>query len=95
MSESILQKDKKCLVCGTRTGLHYHHIFGGNANRRISDKHGFTCWLCGNHHNLTDDGIHFNRELDTMVKKACQRKFEETHSRSEFMSLIGRNYLED
>jgi hypothetical protein len=29
-----------------------------------------------------------------MLKRHCQMKFEETHSREEFMSLIGRNYLD-
>ena len=27
------------------------------------------------------------------LKQICQRKFEETHSREEFMAIIGRNYL--
>lgn len=94
-TESILQKDKRCMVCGTKIGLHLHHVFGGYANRKISDQHGFVVWLCGKHHNLSNDGVHFNPELDLMIKKAFQREYEKTHTREEFMSLIGRNYLED
>lgn len=33
--------------------------------------------------------------LDLRLKQDCQRKFEETHSREEFMAIIGRNYLPD
>ncbi|WP_418205773.1 hypothetical protein [Anaerotignum faecicola] len=29
------------------------------------------------------------------LKQDCQRKFEETHTREEFMAIIGRNYLSD
>lgn len=32
-------------------------------------------------------------ETDQRLKRACQRRFEETHSREEFMIIIGRNYL--
>ena len=28
-----------------------------------------------------------------MLKRHCQMKYEETHSREEFMALIGKNYL--
>lgn len=93
--KSIMQTEKKCLVCGTTLNLMCHHVFYGTANRKISDKCGFTVWLCGKHHNLSDVGVHFNPELDMAIKKECQRKFEETHSRKQFMELIGRNYLDD
>ena len=93
--KSIMQDEKKCFACGTTMGLHLHHVYPGTANRKISDKHGFTIWLCGRHHNLSNDGIHFNKEFDLRVKQLCQKKYEETHSREEFMSLIGRNYLDD
>lgn len=95
MRESILQKEKKCLVCGKRSALHLHHVYGGYGNRQISDEHGFTVWLCGKHHNLSDVGVHSNPALDEAIKKECQRKYEETHSREDFMRLIGWNYLED
>lgn len=91
--KSILQNEKKCLVCGTTENLHLHHIFFGNANRKISDKNGFTCWLCGIHHNLSNQGVHFNIKLDAEIKEMCQIEFEKTHTREEFMALIGKNYI--
>lgn len=91
--KSILQDEKKCFLCGTTLGLHCHHIFGGNANRKKSEKYGLKIWLCGTHHNLSSSGIHFNKGLDLSVKKMAQRKFEETHTREEFMQIFGKNYL--
>lgn len=44
---------------------------------------------------MSNEGVHFNRELDLKLKRECQEKFEETHSREEFMKIIGKNYLED
>ena len=99
MVKSILQTNKECYICRELCGfentqnLHLHHIYEGNANRRQSDKYGFTAYLCGRHHNLSNEGIHFDQELDLWLKKRCQEKFEENHSREEFMQIIGRNYL--
>lgn len=42
---------------------------------------------------MSQYGIHFNKDIDMEVKKECQRKFEETHTRQEFMDIFGRNYL--
>lgn len=43
---------------------------------------------------MSNEGVHFNRELDLKLKRECQAKFEETHSREEFMKIIGKNYLD-
>lgn len=94
--KSIIQKNKLCYFCGTTQNIHLHHIFFGSKNKRISDKNGFTCYLCGYHHNLGGNGecVHRCIEMDLELKRACQTKYEETHSREDFMSLIGRNYLD-
>ena len=93
MAKSILQEEKECYECGAKTNLNEHHIYFGG-NRKVSEKNGFKVWLCGNHHNQSNDGVHCgNRRLDLKLKQDCQRKYEETHTRQEFMSLIGRNYL--
>jgi hypothetical protein len=88
-----MQKDKRCYVCGTTCNLQVHHIFYGTANRKNSEKFGFTVWLCGRHHNQSNEGVHFNTELNLRIKRECQAKYEETHSRAEFMAIIGKNYL--
>ena len=90
---SILQDEKKCYISGAKGILHKHHIYGG-PNRRISEAHGFWIWLSPEWHNLSNHGVHYDRNLDWKIKQDCQRKYEETHTREEFMALIGRNYLE-
>lgn len=90
--KSILQTEKKCYVTGATNSLHLHHIYPGK-NRKISDQNGFTVWLRSDWHNMSGYGVHFNKELDLHLKQECQRKYEETHTREEFMALIGKNYL--
>ncbi len=90
---SIVQKNKECYITGVTRYLHKHHIYGG-ANRKISEKNGFYVYLTPHWHNMSDKGVHFNKELDLRLKRECQAKYEETHTRAEFMALIGRNYLD-
>lgn len=91
--ESIIQKEKKCFVCRAAYGLHRHHVFGGTGRRKISEDNGFTVWLCGFHHNMSSAGVHFNRELDLLIKRAVQEKYEEAHSREEFIRLAGKSWI--
>lgn len=79
-------------ICTDR-GLHKHHIFEGFGKRAASDRMGCWLWLCAKHHNMSSYGIHFNKDIDMEVKRECQRKYEENHTREEFMEQIGRNYL--
>ena len=78
MSKSIISNEHYCLICGTTQNLHKHHIFFGSANRKKSEKYGCWCYLCGKHHNLSNEGVHFNKDLDNRLKKMTQKKFEET-----------------
>lgn len=93
--KSILQTEKECYVCHTTRDLHDHHIFEGgtNGNRKMSEKYGMKIWLCAYHHNMSDEGIHFNKALDMQVKMMAQEKFEETHTRAEFREVFGKSYL--
>ena len=93
MAKSIMQTGKYCYLCSRTTGIEEHHIYFGSL-RMISEKHGFKVWLCADHHR-GNNGPHQRRVIDLLLKKLCQRKFEETHSREEFMKIIGRNYLDD
>lgn len=95
MKRSILQSAEECWFCGKRYGLHTHHIYFGNANRKISDKQGFTVRLCAEHHNMSNHCVHSDRAMDLELKKACQRAYEDKgHTRDEFIALIGKNYSE-
>ena len=92
--ESIIQSDKECYVCRTTSDLHSHHIYFGNSNRKQSEKYGMKVWLCGRHHNMSNEGVHFNKELNTHLKQLAQEVFEqETGNREQFRMIFGRSYI--
>ena len=93
--KSILQSEKECYITGSRYCLERHHIYFGR-NRKVSEANGFWVWLVKEFHTGTNFAVHGRdgNELDMRLKRECQAKFEESHSRSEFMALIGRNYLD-
>lgn len=90
--KSIIQKERECFFCKTTNNLHLHHIFFG-PNRNISDKNGLTVYLCAYHHNISNESVHMNRELDLNLKKYAQLRYEKKHTREEFIKLIGKSYL--
>lgn len=94
--QSILQKHKYCLICQTEQNLHLHHVFYGTGRRKISDKYGLTVWLCANHHNMSDYGVHTCTEVDKKVKQWAQKKAMKHYawSREDFIKIVGKNYLE-
>ena len=94
---SILQAEKVCYITGYagEYGLDRHHIFFG-PDRNISESNGFWVWLRHDRHlaNSPHATPHNDIEVDLWLKRTCQKKYEETHSREEFMHLIGKNYLD-
>jgi hypothetical protein len=92
MSKSLIQEEKECFVCHTRQNLHRHHIFFG-AYRKKSEEWGCWCYLCGKHHNLSNAGVHYNHDLDLMLKRVCQMEFEKKYGEELFMKTFGRNWL--
>lgn len=91
--KSILQDAPYCRVCRTTLNLHKHHVFEGTGNRKQSEKYGCVYWLCGNHHNLSKYGAHFNKELELELKQEAQKKFEEMYDHETFIKVFGKNYL--
>lgn len=106
--KSILQDRRECWAwrhqCDLEVtqGLEVHHIFFGQ-KRKMSDANGFVVYLTKANHtgnNPNDNplgirGVHFNKEMDSELKRCCQEKYEQTHTRAAWMALVGRNYLED
>ena len=88
--KSILQDDKFCFVTGGLTELDRHHVYAGVANRKLSERYGCWCWLRHSIHMELHDK---NKELDKMLKRICQERFEEIWSHDEFMRVFGKNYL--
>lgn len=102
-NKSLVSTDKCCFFCGTKSNLHRHHIFNG-PNRQKSDIEGMWAYLCGPHHNLSGQGVHFNKELDLKLKKHAEKIWIEHNvdpyaSRDnkikKFISIFGKNYLDE
>lgn len=95
MSKSILQTKKECYITGSTYNLHKHHIFEGAANRKLSERDGLWIWLRADWHNLSDYGVHFNKELDLKLKRIAQKKWQEYYNKTkeDFIKEYGKNYL--
>ena len=91
--KSIIQSEKKCFFCGQINNIHEHHIFEGR-NRKNSEKFGLKVWLCGRHHNLSDDSVHFNPIYMKLLKTIGQLYFEQNYN-EDFIKIFRRNYKEE
>ena len=91
---SVIQSKKECYVCKTIYGLHKHHIIYGIANRKKSEKYGLTVWLCSKHHNMSNEGVHFNKKLDLKLKCACQDWWlDQGYTKEQWISEFGKWWL--
>lgn len=91
--DSIIQTEKECFVCGTTYNLHSHHCIYGTSNRKQSEKYGLKVWLCQEHH-TGREGVHFNKDLDILLKKLSQAHFEsKCGTREDFRRIFGKSYL--
>ena len=90
--KSIVQREKECFFCKSTINLEKHHIFGGTANRKISEKYGLTVYLCHEHH-TGDSGVHFDIAKMNYLHRIGQIIFEGKFGHDLFMKEIGRNYL--
>lgn len=97
-TKSIMQEDYSvCYLCG-RNGygdhLEEHHIFYGKGNRDNSEKYGLKVRVCASRcHREGPNSIHKNKLVRKMLEREAQMKFEETHTREEFIQIFGKNYL--
>lgn len=90
---SILTDDlEHSFLSGIPTNV-IHHIYEGTGRRKISEREGFIIPLTPQEHNMSDESVHFNHNLDLKLKRLCQAKYEKTHTREQFIKLIGRSYL--
>jgi len=95
---SILQDKKdfdlrKCYICGSRLQPNIHEVYFGSAHRKLSIQYGCCVCLCSYHHNGSSNGVHFNHELDLMLKQEMQRAFEKTYPQIDFKGVFRKNYL--
>lgn len=88
---ALFPQDRECYFCGSTQGLERHHIFGGVANRPLSEKYGLYLNLCKNCHLSVTD----NKDiiLVNQIKEDAQRRFEALWGHDKFIEVFGRNYL--
>lgn len=91
---------RKCFLCErsetSYNRLERHHIFGGVANRPLSEKYGLVVYLCGERcHRNGEYSVHRNKEVMQYLHKYGQRKCmeEQGWTTEEFVSVFGKNYL--
>lgn len=86
---SILTDDlEHCFIC-KRQASEIHEIYSAGS-RKQSMIYNFTIPICRECH----QHITLNYSDNLKLKQICQQKFEESHTRKEFMKIIHRNYLE-
>lgn len=89
----MTEYDNKCFFTGRTNGLVRHEVFFGSANRKLSKEWGCWVYLTPEMHNMSNYGVHFNKENDLILKRAVQKRFEELYGHEKFMQVFGKNYL--
>ena len=84
-----MQDERKCFITGYEGRLDRHHVYHG-PRRKASEKWGCWCWL---RHDIHMELHQQNPELDRMIKRVCQERFEEKYSHEEFMEVFEKSYL--
>lgn len=98
MKSIIDYPENRCAVCGMSRDLETHHIFFGQANRRLADADGLVCKLCWPCHR-GQTGVHGgserSHEIDLQLKEAAQYAWMKHYGKTEkdFLARYGRNYL--
>ena len=89
----MFSDERECWLCRSPR-VHKHHIYGGS-RRSDSEREGCWVYLCPEHHNMSNRGVHFDKRLDDYFKEACQRRWMEREGATEddFRAIFGRNYL--
>ena len=74
---------------------HRHEVFFGVRNRQKSIKDGLVVFLTPNMHNMSNKGVHYNKEFRKHMQQEGQKAWMEYYGRSteEFIKAYGRNYL--
>ena len=78
-------KSGKCEYCHKEyKHLDPHEVYGGS-NRQRSIKNGFVKLLCRK--------CHSNEQIINQLRMETQKEYGKTHTREEFIKLIGKSYL--
>lgn len=81
-----LIKKGYCEYCGIYSKLDSHEVYSG-CNRKRSILNGFVALICRN--------CHQNEKIIAELKIKYQKEYEKTHTREEFIKLIGKSYIKE
>ena len=78
-----------------KVGTCRHEAFFGVRNRQKSIDDGLVVFLTPELHNMSNKGVHFNREFDLMIKREAEKRWLEYYHKDieDFIKKYGRNYL--
>lgn len=95
--KSILERNPavQCFLCGAWGPLEKHHVFGGNPNRRWSERYGLTVHLCPTCHRDQKKGVHADAGKAGELHQMAQAAFEARYSRQKFYDIFKRYYLDE
>ena len=79
-----------CFVCG-RPFPQIHHMMN-KSHKAKAEKYGLILPLCMNHHTGAE-GVHTKPERMLACRQMAQKKFEEEHTRDEWIKEFRKNYL--
>lgn len=93
----ILPPNPKYSVIRTSVYCHRHEIFFGNPNRQKSIRDGLVVFLTPEMHNMSNRGVHFNRDFDLYLKRIGQQTWMDYYGKTtvDFIREYGKNYLYD
>ena len=90
--KSIMQDEKRCYYCPCQYGLERHHVLGGTANRKLSERYGLWVWCCHEHH-TGKGGVQYDAQKNFALKAEAQMAFEALYGHEQWMNTFRRNYL--
>lgn len=97
MAEFCIMPESPLYETERKAGLHRHEVFYGSGKRQLSIKYGLVVFLTPAMHNMSNQGVHFNKDFDLQLKEIGQRAAMEYYGWTvdDFRKIFSKNYLEE
>ena len=91
----IMPPNPRYSIVRTYTHCHRHEVVFGSGRRQKSIKDGLVVFLTPEMHNMSNRGVHFNREFDLYLKRIAEKTWCEYYGKTveDFIKEYGVNYL--
>ena len=70
-----------------------HHVVFGAGQRSLSEEYGLKVYLCREHHREGRFAPHNNKEIEEMLCRIAQERFQEEYPNLEWTEIFRKNYL--